>query len=34
MESIIKLGQFIRHRRQAKGMTQLELSLKIFNRPN
>ena len=34
MNSIIKLGQYVRHHRQAKGNTQLELSLKIFNKPN
>jgi len=34
MDSIIKFGQFVRHQRQRKGMTQLELSLKVFNKPN
>ena len=34
MDSIIKFGQFVRHQRQLKGITQLELSLKVFNKPN
>ncbi len=34
MDSIIKLGQFVRHYRIKKGMTQKELSLKVFNKPN
>jgi transcriptional regulator with XRE-family HTH domain len=34
MDSIIKFGQYVRHIRQRKGMTQLELSLKVFNKPN
>lgn len=34
MDSIIKLGQYVRHQRLQKGMTQLELSLKVFNKPN
>jgi len=34
MDSIIKLGPFVRHQRLRKGMTQLKLSLKVFNKPN
>jgi len=34
MDSIIKLGQFVRHYRLKKGMTQKELSLKVFSKPN
>ena len=34
MDSIIKFGQYVRHQRQKKGMTQLELSLRVFNKPN
>ena len=34
MYSIIKFGQYVRLLRLQKGMTQLELSLKVFNRPN
>ena len=34
MTSLVKFGQFVRHQRLSKGMTQLELSLKIFNKPN
>ena len=34
MDSIIKFGQYVRHIRTRKGMTQLELSLKVFNKPN
>ncbi len=34
MNSIIKFGQFIRHHRLRKGLTQLELSLKVFQKPN
>lgn len=34
MDSITKFGQYVRHQRQQKGMTQLELSLKVFNKPN
>ena len=34
MDSIIKFGQFVRHYRLKKGMTQKELSLKVFEKPN
>ena len=34
MDSIIKLGQFVQYQREAKGITQLELSLRVFNKPN
>jgi ribosome-binding protein aMBF1 (putative translation factor) len=34
MDSIIKFGQFVRHQRQQKGLTQLQLSLKVFHKPN
>lgn len=34
MDSIIKFGQYVRHIRTKKGMTQLQLSLKIFDKPN
>ena len=34
MDSIIKLGQFVRHQRLKKGMTQLQLSKKVFDKPN
>ena len=34
MDSITKFGQFVRHQRLQKGWTQLELSLKVFNKPN
>jgi len=34
MDSIIKFGQFVRHQRLQKGMTQLELSSNVFNKPN
>jgi len=34
MTSLVKFGQFVRYQRQRKGMTQLELSLKVFNKPN
>lgn len=34
MNSIIKFGQYVRSIRTKKGMTQLELSLKIFDKPN
>jgi ribosome-binding protein aMBF1 (putative translation factor) len=34
MDSIIKFGQFVRHQRQQKGLSQLQLSLKVFNKPN
>jgi len=34
MDSIIKFGQFVRFHRQKKGWAQLELSLKIFEKPN
>jgi len=34
MDSIIKFGQYVKHIRTRKGMTQLELSLKVFNKPN
>jgi len=32
--SIIKFGQFVRHYRLEKGMTQKELSMKVFEKPN
>lgn len=31
MDSIMKFGQFVR---QQKGLTQLQLSLKVFDKPN
>ena len=34
MNSIIKFGQYVRHYRLKKGMTQKELSLKVFHKPN
>jgi len=34
MDSIIKFGQFVRRYRLKKGMTQKELSLKVFHKPN
>jgi len=34
MDSIIKFGQYVKHIRTKKGMTQLELSKKVFNKPN
>jgi len=34
MDSIIKFGQFVRHYRLKKGMTEKELSLKVFHKPN
>ncbi len=34
MDSIIKFGQYVRHYRLKKGMTQKELSLKVFEKPN
>jgi transcriptional regulator with XRE-family HTH domain len=34
LESIIKFWQFVRHQRQQKGWTQLELSLMVFQKPN
>jgi len=34
MDSIIKFGQFVRHYRLKKGMTQKELSMKVFDKPN
>jgi len=34
MDSIIKLGQYVKHINTKKGMTQLEPSLKVFNKPN
>lgn len=34
MDSIIKFGQFVKQQRQQKGLSQLKLSLKIFNKPN
>jgi len=34
MDSIIKFGQYVKHIRTKKGMTQLELSLKVFEKPN
>ncbi len=34
MDYIIKFGKYVRHIRTKKGMTQLELSLKIFDKPN
>jgi len=34
MDSIIKFGQYVKHIRTRKGMTQKELSLKVFHKPN
>jgi len=34
MDSIIKFGQYVKHIRSQKGITQLQLSLKVFNKPN
>lgn len=34
MDSIIKFGQFVRYYSLKKGMTQRELSLKVFYKPN
>jgi len=34
MDSIIKFGQYVKHIRTRKGMTQLELSLKVLEKPN
>jgi len=34
MTSLEKFGQYVRYQRQRKGMTQLELSLKVFNKAN
>ena len=34
MDSIIKLGQFVRHQRLKNGWTQKELSMKVFDKPN
>jgi len=34
MESIIKFGQYVRCYRLKKGMTQKELSMKVFEKPN
>ena len=34
MDSIIKFGQYVKHIRAKKGMTQLQLSLKIFDKQN
>ena len=34
MDSIIKFGQFVRHYRLKKSITQKELSLKVFHKPN
>jgi len=34
MNSIIKFGQYVKHIRAKKGMTQLQLSLKVFDKPN
>jgi len=34
MDSLIKFGQFVKHYRLKNGMTQKELSLKVFNKPN
>ena len=32
--SIIKFGQFVRHQWQQKGLPQLQLSSKVFHKPN
>ena len=34
MDSIIKFGQYVKHIRSKKGLTQLQLSLKVFDKPN
>ena len=34
MDSIIKFGQYVKHIRAKKGLTQLQLSLKVFDKPN
>ena len=34
MTSLVKFGQYVHHQRLRKGLTQLELSLKVFNKPN
>ena len=34
MDSITKFGQFVRHQRLKNGLTQLELSKRVFNKPN
>jgi len=34
MDSIIKFGQYVKHIRTKKGLTQLQLSLKVFDKPN
>lgn len=34
MDSIIKFGQFVKQQRQLNGWTQLQLSLKVFEKPN
>jgi len=34
MDSIIKFGQYVKYIRTKKGLTQLQLSKRIFNKPN
>jgi len=34
MDSIIKFGQYVKHIRTKKGLTQIQLSLKVFDKPN
>lgn len=34
MNSITKFGKYVRHKRQKKGLTQLKLSLMVFQKPN
>ena len=34
MGSIIKFGQYVKHIRTKKGLTQLQLSKRVFNKPN
>ncbi len=34
MDSIIKFGQYVKHIRTQKGITQLQLSKMVFNKPN
>jgi len=34
MDSVIKFGQYVRHQRLKHGMTQKQLSLKVFDKPN
>jgi len=34
MDSIIKFGQYVKHIRTKKGMTQFQLSQKVFDKPN